>query len=246
MSRKIVITGAGVGLGRAIARRLAADGETLILLGRTVSKVQAVADEIGGGAIAFGCDVANPDSVREAFAAIAAVHPQIDVLINNAATYEPFLVAEATDDQVLSAVLTNLAGPVFSCRSALPMLPRGGHIINVSSESVVQDFPMLSLYQASKGGLERFTDSLRHEVEGDGIRVTTFRAGPMYEEEKTSGWDPEVAMRFGMACMKKGIDMRVRPISHFKSVAEAFRHVVNMPADLHIPLVHTEGFGAGA
>ena len=232
-------------MGRAIARRLAADGETLILLGRTLSTVQELADELGGSAMAVACDVGNADSVREAFAAIAAVHPQIDVLVNNAATYEPFLVAEARDDQILSAMLTNFAGPVFACRAAIPMLPRGGHIINVSSESVVNDLPMLSLYQSTKAGLERFPDSLRREVEGDGIRVTVFRAGPMYEEGKASGWDQEVAMRFGMACMKKGIDMRTRPISHFRSVAEVFRHVVNLPADLHVPLIHTEGFRAG-
>ena len=83
-------------------------------------------------------------------------------------------------------------------------------------------------------------------MEGDGIRVTVFRAGPMYEEDKTSGWAPEVGMQFHAACLKIGIDLRTRPISHFRSVAEALRHVVNLPADLHMPLVHLEGFHAGA
>ena len=142
-----------------MARRLAADGETLILLGRTLSKVQAVADELGNGAMAVACDVGDPDSVRQAFAEIAAVHPQIDVLINNAATYEPFKVADARDDQILGIMQTNLLGPIYTCRAALPVLARGGQIVNVSSESVVIPLPLLSLYQSSKAGLERFTDA---------------------------------------------------------------------------------------
>ena len=68
MAKTIVITGAGDGLGRALARRFARDGETVILLGRTLAKVQAVADELGAPAIAIQCDVAVGDSVRDAFA----------------------------------------------------------------------------------------------------------------------------------------------------------------------------------
>lgn len=241
MSRIIVITGAGVGLGRAIARRLAADGDTPILLGRTLSTVQALADELGGGAMAVACDVASADSVRTAFAEIAAVHPKIDVLINNAAIYEPFTIAEATDEQLLNPIMTNYAGPLFTCRAAIPMMGRGGHIINVSSESVEHDFPMLSMYQSSKAALERFTHSLKGELEPDGIRVTTFRAGPMMEEGKTSPWLPEVQMRFGKACMEKGINLRERAISHVNSVAELFRNVVNTPADVQLNLVAVEG-----
>ena len=229
MGRTIVITGAGVGLGRAIARRMAADGDTLILLGRTLSKVQVLANELGKG------------SVRAAFAAIAAVHPKIDVLINNAAIYEPFLIAEATDAQLLDPIMTNFAGPLFTCRAAIPMMERGGHIINVSSESVENNFPMLSMYQSSKAALERFTHSLKGELEPQGIRVTTFRAGPMWEEGKTSAWEPEVAMRFGKACMEKGINMRERPISHVNSVAELFRNVMHTPADVQLNLIAVEG-----
>lgn len=244
VARTIVITGAGIGLGRAIARKLAASGETVILLGRTLSKVQAVADELGGSAMAVECDVGSADSVRAAFARIAEVHPSIDVLINNAAVYEPFMVADATDEQILGPALTNYVGPIFTARAAIPMMARGAHIINVSSESVVKNFPMLSLYQSSKAGLELFSDSLRAELAGDGIRVTVVRAGPMYEEDKTSGFDPAVGLRFMQECMKVGIDLRGQPISHFRSVAEVFHHIVNLPADVHMPLVHLEGFRA--
>ena len=84
MGKTIIITGAGDGLGRALARRFARDGETVILLGRTLSKLEAVAAELGEGHLALQCDVGDPDSVRAAFAQIATRHPKVDVLINNA------------------------------------------------------------------------------------------------------------------------------------------------------------------
>ena len=158
MPKVIVITGAGVGLGRALARRFAADGETVVLLGRTLAKVEAAAAEIGERAMAAACDVGSPDSVRAAFAAIATRHPRIDVLINNAALFEPFLIAEASDAQLLDIVGTNLTGPMLCARAAIPMMGRGGHIINVSSESVGYGLPpddRVSKFQSRSGALLR-------------------------------------------------------------------------------------------
>ena len=242
MGKTIVITGAGVGLGRALARRFSADGETVILLGRTLSKVQALAEELGAPHFAVECDVGQADSVRAAFAEIAERHPKIDVLINNAAVYEPFFVKNATDDQVLSSVHTNLAGPIFTCRAAIPMMDRGAAIINVSSESVGLEFPLLSLYQSTKAGMERFTQSLSRELEPDGIRVTVARAGPMYEEGKTApAWNPEVALQFYQLCKEAGIDMMKRPISMVASVTDVFRALIDLPADVRLTHISIEG-----
>lgn len=238
MGKTIVITGAGAGLGKALAQRFASEGETVILMGRTLSKVQALADELGGGALAIECDVANADSVRGAFAALAEVHPRIDVLINNAAIYEPFTVAEATDGQIDGIIATNLNGPIYCCRAAIPMMERGGQIINVGSESIVVPFVMLSLYQTSKAGLEMFSQALEAELEEAGIRVTIVRAGPMFDESKESpNWDRDAAMRFHMGCAKNGLDMRVRPVSHTGSVTGVFRAVIDLPADVKLSLV---------
>jgi len=237
LSKVIVITGAGIGLGRALARRFAHDGEHVVLLGRTLSKVEATAKEIGERAMAVECDVSSADSVRTAFAAIAKKHPKIDVLVNNAALYEPFLVAEATDAQILSIINTNLTGPILCCRAAIPMMGKGSHIINVSSESIEMKFPYLVLYQSSKAGLERFTDGLHHELEPNGIKVTTIRCGQMYEEGKSVNWDPQMAMRFGQACAAAGLNLRERPLSHFKSVTDVFRAVIDMPPDLQTAVV---------
>jgi meso-butanediol dehydrogenase/(S,S)-butanediol dehydrogenase/diacetyl reductase len=233
MSRVIVITGAGVGLGRALARRFAQDGDDVVLLGRTAAKVEAAAKDIGERAMAVACDVASPDSVRRAFAAIAQRHPHIDVLINNAAIFEPFQIVNATDEQILNTVATNLAGPMLCARSAIPMMAAGGHIINVSSESVDMNFPHLSVYQSSKAGLERFSLSLYHELDASGIRVSYVRAGQMFEAGKSWDVDPEAAMQFHQAALAAGIRLGERPISQFTSVTGIFRALVDLPPELH-------------
>ena len=237
MEKVIVITGAGAGLGRALARRFAADGETVVLLGRNAEKVQKVAAEIGERALGIGCDVASPDSVRAAFARIAERHPRVDVLINNAAVFEPFLIAEATDEQILKSVTTNLAGPILCARSVIALMGKGSHIINVSSEAVGMLFPHLVMYQSGKAGLERFSQGLHHELEPKGIRVTTVRAGQMMEAGKTWDIDPQAAMRFAQATMAAGVNLRERPISQYTSVTNIFRAVIDLPADLHAQTV---------
>ena len=233
MSKIIVITGAGIGLGRALARRFAADGDQVVLLGRTFSKVEAAAKEIGERAFAVECDVASPASVKKAFAEVAKRHPRIDVLINNAAIFEPFLVAEATDEQIMNTIATNLGGSILCARSAIPMMGNGGYIINVSSESIDVPFPHLILYQSSKAGLERFTIGLHRELETSGIRVSYVRAGQMMEEGKVWNVDPAAQMRFGKAAMEAGLNLRERPISQFTSVTNVFRSLIDLPADLH-------------
>lgn len=235
MGKTIVITGAGAGLGRALARHFAGRGDTVVLLGRTLSKVQAIAEELGAPAMAVECDVASADSVRSAFAAIAEVHPKIDVLINNAAVYEPFTVAEASDRQIDSIVSINLNGPIYCCRAAIPMMEKGATIINVGSESVEVPFVMLSLYKATKAGLESFTSALEVELEESGIRVTLVRAGPMYDIDKERpNWDPDAAMRFHKGCMANGIDLQARPISMSDSVVGVFASVLDLPPDVRV------------
>ncbi len=232
----IVITGANGGLGRALAQRFAGEGEQVILLGRSLAKVQEVASEIGANAMAVACDVTSPTAIKAAFAKIATVHPRIDVLINNAAVFAPFVIAEASDDQILSGILTNLAGPVFCARSAIPMLNRGGLIINISSESVEMPFPHLLIYQSTKAGLERFSKGLHLELEEQGIRVTTVRAGQMSGPGQSAVMDPEAGMRFFEACIKRGFNPMERGISQYESTTGLFRYLIDLPADMHLDI----------
>jgi NAD(P)-dependent dehydrogenase (short-subunit alcohol dehydrogenase family) len=233
----IAITGANGGLGRALAQFFAEGGDNVVLLGRKFDRVKEVADAIGERALAVVCDVGVPSSVRAAFETIAKTHPKIDVLINNAAIFQPFTIEEATDDQIMSAVLANLAGPILCARSAIPMLNRGGHIINISSESVVVPFPHLSVYQASKAGVECFAEHLHRELEDKGIRVTVVRAGQMMGPGMSLEMEPEAAMRFGTEAARRGINMRERGITHYSSTLNVFRTLVDLPADIHVGVV---------
>jgi meso-butanediol dehydrogenase/(S,S)-butanediol dehydrogenase/diacetyl reductase len=244
MSKVIVITGAGAGLGRALARRLGGDGESVVLLGRTLAKTEAVAAEIGGDALAIACDVGAPDSVRTAFARIADRFPAIDVLINNAAVYAPFLLEDATDDQILSSVATNLTGAMLCARSAIPLMGAGAHIINVSSEGVELPFPHMTVYQATKAGLERFSMALYRELDPRGVRVSYVRAGQMADEDKRWDIDPAVAARFLAASTAAGLNPRERATSHVASVTQVFRSLIDLPADLHAASISLFGRAA--
>jgi 3-oxoacyl-[acyl-carrier protein] reductase len=233
----IAITGANGGLGRALAQRFAGEGEKVVLLGRSLAKVQDVASAISENAMAVACDVTDPDSVRAAFAEIAKVHSQIDVLINNAAIFQPFLIEEATDDQILKGVLTNLAGPMFCARSAIPMMGRGGLIINVSSESIVLPFAHLLLYQSTKAGLERFSLGLHDELEEKGIRTCIVRAGQMMGPGSSAEMDPVAAGRFFEATLKRGLNPMMRGVTQYESATQIFRNIIDLPSDMHADMV---------
>jgi NAD(P)-dependent dehydrogenase (short-subunit alcohol dehydrogenase family) len=233
----IVITGANGGLGRALARRFAEDGDQVALLGRTLAKVEAVAGAIGANATAFPCDVASPDSVRAAFAAIADRYGRIDALINNAAVYQMLVLEEATDAQIVNGVLSNLAGPMLCARSAIPLMGKGAHIINISSESVQVTLPHLTVYQATKAGLEQFSRDLNLELEGKGIRVTTVRAGQMMGEGHAAEMDPAALGRFFQEATRRGHDLMGRGVSQYPSTTYIFRAIVDSPPDVHIGTV---------
>jgi meso-butanediol dehydrogenase/(S,S)-butanediol dehydrogenase/diacetyl reductase len=240
VGRCIAITGAGAGLGRALARRLGSDGDTIVLLGRTRARLEALAAELGGDSYPVVCDVASADSVGTAFAAIAERLPGIDVLINNAAVYQPFFVKDATDAQIGAAVMTNFAGPIYCSRAVIPMMRKGGHIINISSETVGLPHAMFSLYQSSKAGLERFTEALHAELEPHGIRVTLVRAGQMMDADSKSPAAGDLARRFAEENLKRGLDLRARPISSFTSVADVVRVLIHLPADVNVPRIFLE------
>jgi meso-butanediol dehydrogenase/(S,S)-butanediol dehydrogenase/diacetyl reductase len=238
VAKTIAITGAGDGLGRALARRFAKDGDTVILLGRTLSKVEAVAAELGSPHFAVQCDIGDPASVRAAFATIAERHPQIDVLINNAGVFEPFAIRDVSDESVMGMIHTNLAGPIFCIREGLKLLGKGGHVINVTSESTRIKYPMLWLYEATKAGLEHLSESIGRDLEAEGIRTTVVRAGQMMDETKTgTSWPMETAMAFHQQCLGVGLNLRERPISHYNSIGDSFRAVIDSPPDVNIPLV---------
>jgi NAD(P)-dependent dehydrogenase (short-subunit alcohol dehydrogenase family) len=238
MPKTIVITGAGSGLGKHLAQRFAADGDDVVLLGRTLSKLQAVAAPLGERAMAVACDISSAESVTAAFQQISARHPKVDVLINNAVVIEIDEFADYSDEQIWQTVNTNLTGAMFCSRAALALMGRGGHIINVSSESVEAPYPHHVPYQATKAGIERMSHFLQLELEAQGIRITVVRAGAMADKVGLdSHADLVVAQNyqdFFVACQERGLDLAKRPTSDLRSCTDIFRFVVDLPQDVQI------------
>ena len=176
-----LVTGAATGLGKQVASQLVAAGAKVALLGRTRHKLEALAAELGAAAYPVVADVADPDQVRAAFAEVDGHFGPLDILVNNAALYVPFRIEDADDQGLIDTFNTNLLGAAFCMREAVKrMKPKGqGDILNVSSESTRNPFPYLTVYAASKGGLETLSAGLRTELGEYGIRVAVLRVGHM-------------------------------------------------------------------
>ena len=173
---RVVITGASRGIGAAIADELASAGAQLTLLARGADRLAEVADRTGATYVAL--DITDGAARAAALDQIEASGP-IDVWINNAgvSTHGPFVEHDPADITRLFAA--NLEAPVQFCRSVLPaMIARGsGHIVNVSSMAMAVNTPLFATYGASKAGLSSFAESLRLELRGTGVGLTTVEIG---------------------------------------------------------------------
>jgi meso-butanediol dehydrogenase / (S,S)-butanediol dehydrogenase / diacetyl reductase len=231
LSKVIAITGAGSGLGRALARRFVADGDQVILLGRTLAKLRRTAAKLGEHAVCIECDVRSSSSVKEAFADIARHSSTIDVLINNAAVVEYSSVSEASDEHIYDTINTNLIGSILCARASIPLLRRGGHIINVSSGTAERHFPGLALYATSKAALDRFSMALAAELKDQDVCVTILRASQMSTRRDSIKRDTEFSSLTTTA-LKLGKDPRGYPTSTYASVTNIFRAIVDLPPDV--------------
>lgn len=173
--KRALVTGAGRGLGRAIAVALAESGAELILCARTAVDVSAVIEEIegtGGKAVALIQDVTD----LKGFAREISAQPAIDIFVNNAGTNRPKPMQEVTVDDYDAVMDLNLKAAYFSAQAVTRlMIERGtrGSIINMSSQMGHVGAANRTLYCASKWALEGLTKALAVEVGSHGIRVNT-------------------------------------------------------------------------
>ncbi len=191
-----VVTGASSGSGLGIARRFVEEGATVVMLARGGERLEQTAKDLGSTAIPVVTDVGDSASVGQAFSDIGDRFGRVDILVNNAAVYRPCRVELLSDLDIEQQMRTNFAGPVYTCRAAIPLLRAagGGDIVNTSSESTLHPFPMLSMYVATKAALEAFAVVLAQEVRDDDIRVTTVIQGGANGVGGGSTdweWDPE-------------------------------------------------------
>jgi len=192
-----VITGAGRGIGAAIARRLALLGMTAILCGRTRTHLETTAKaiaEAGGRSEVLPCDVTNLVSLEAAAEHVQKAFHRTDILVNNAGIggFGGPLHELSPDawDRILN---TNLRGVYFAIRVFAPMMiaARSGHIINVSSLAGKNALPNGAAYAASKWGLNGLTYSVAEELRSHNIRVSVVCPGSVNTElSPHTGKDP--------------------------------------------------------
>jgi 3-oxoacyl-[acyl-carrier protein] reductase len=186
-SRAVLVTGAGSGIGRAIAEKLAKDGERVVvndLKGETADEVVALIKESGGEATAAPGDVSDPGSVQRIVEAAREAYGPPEILVNNAGFLQQKRFIDLTVEDFDRMIAVHLRG-TFLCTSAvLPdMLSRGsGIIVNVASQLGQIGGIELCHYSAAKAGIIGLTKSLAREVSAQGVRVNAVAPGPINTE----------------------------------------------------------------
>ncbi len=174
-----VVTGAGSGIGRATAERLAEAGCQVTLIGRHIGRLAETADRIGDAAFAAPADVTDPDILAAAIEVGRDRFGPIDILVNNAgsASSAPFLKTTAADLRAMLAL--NLEAPAEAARLVLPgmLTRRWGRIVNVASTAGLKGYPYVSAYVAAKHGLVGLTRALALEVASKGVTVNAVCPG---------------------------------------------------------------------
>jgi 3-oxoacyl-[acyl-carrier protein] reductase len=175
-----IVTGAGRGIGRAVALALGKAGAYVTAVSRTAVELDSLVSEIeraGGRARAHAGDIREPQICLGAVEA-AASHGRIQILVNNAGVGGFASVAETSDDAWETIIGTNLTAVFRLTRAALPQLcDGGGHVFMVSSLAGSNAIPNLAAYCASKAALDHFARCLMLEVRSQGVKVTTLAPG---------------------------------------------------------------------
>ncbi|MEC9341956.1 MAG: SDR family NAD(P)-dependent oxidoreductase [Pseudomonadota bacterium] len=176
------LTGASSGLGRSLAKRIAAEGEPVALVARRQSLLESLQREIeaaGGKALAFQCDVTKPDEVRRAVAAAEAALGPTTCLIANAGGPGALDAERFAAADVRAMMDSNFMGAVYCIEAVLPgMLARGdGHIVVTASLAAFRGLPAAGSYSAAKAALANLLESLRIDLRPHGIHVTVLLPG---------------------------------------------------------------------
>ena len=176
-SKVAVVTGGTKGIGYAIAEALAKNGANVFICGRDERDLKAALEKLSGSGNSAGivCDVRNEDQVKAMLDECVRVFGCVDILINNAGMgYFGKTVEEMSSDEFRQTLETNLFGVFYACHHAISLLKKrgGGYIINISSLAGQNAHPRMAAYNASKFGLNGFSEALMQEVRHDNIKVS--------------------------------------------------------------------------
>jgi NAD(P)-dependent dehydrogenase (short-subunit alcohol dehydrogenase family) len=170
-----IVTGAGSGIGLAIARLFGAQGARVVLLDLDGASARAAADAIqsaGGTADALACDVADADQVADAFGRIEAARRRIDILVNNAGIAHVGTIEQTTEAELDRLYRVNVKGVFLCARAAVPIMLRqgGGVILNMASIASLIGLPDRFAYSMSKGAVLTMTRSIAVDYMKQNIR----------------------------------------------------------------------------
>ncbi|MBH0115261.1 SDR family NAD(P)-dependent oxidoreductase [Salinibacterium sp. NG253] len=183
-NRRGIITGAGQGIGQAIALEFAAKGAHLLLVGRKEATLQETADLVknaGGTSEILVQDLGQADGARNVADAVKS-WDTIDLLVNNAGNVRAGRLEESTAAEATAMIDLNLTAPVLLTQALLPQLRASGAvsgslILNISSEIALVAMPFYAVYAATKSGLAAFGEAMRRELHGTGVHVATVYPG---------------------------------------------------------------------
>ncbi|MEZ4448414.1 MAG: SDR family NAD(P)-dependent oxidoreductase [Nannocystaceae bacterium] len=232
--RRVLVTGASRGIGRAAAEGIAARGATVVLAARAASGLEEVARAIeakGGRAERAVMDVSDDDSVEAAAREVLARGP-VHVVVNNAGVFDqrPFLAQPAETQR--RELEVNYFGALRVTRALLPAMleRREGLVVNVSSMVGAIPCPTVANYSASKAALEAWTHALRGEVAGRGVQVMVFRPSHTDTEQArtTTTFDgvPMMTVEYTVGQLLRAIERRPRVFT----VSPVFRLFVRLAA----------------
>ncbi len=233
-----IVTGGSRGLGRHIVAAPILAGAQVGCLARASRDLDEVAGEHGDRVLVVPCDVGSSGSVEAAIAEVVERFGRLDILVDNAAIFQPFTLEEARDEEIEAHVAVNLLGPMRCIRASIPHFRRcEGQIVIVSSESVRMPFPFLTVYAASKAGAETLAAGLRD----DRIRVTILRSGAVAGTSGHLGWTSERAERFLAAIQRSGHAAFSGTAADPRSMANTLLAVLALPPDVNIDLIEARG-----
>ncbi len=192
-----IVTGASSGIGEATAEALATEGATVVLAARRVTELEALADRItteGGDALVVETDVTAEDDIDALVETTTDVYGRIDILVNNAGVMLLEPLERADRSNLRQMVEVNLMGLMNLTHAVVPIMQQqeGGHVVNVSSIAGRQTMPSGSGYNATKFGVNAFTDAIRQELSPQNIRTTIIEPGAVDTELGTHIPDEQV------------------------------------------------------
>jgi len=228
-----LVTGAGVGIGRAAAKALLKAGYRVVLTGRNLERLQKAIADIGGtndNCLAVACDVGQPEQVKKLFAALKERFSRIDVLFNNAGIGAPAVPMEdLTYEQWMNVVNANLCGAFLCSQEAIRMMksqsPQGGRIINNGSISAHAPRPMSAPYTATKHAISGLTKTISLDGRPFNIACGQIDIG----NAATEMTEPMAA-----GIMQADQSIKVEPRMDVDHVGEAILHMAQLPLDSNI------------